>query len=191
MCVSLAGQEKILCFECTVSSRCCQLLFCRMADHLHASCSHMMKKTPKTLRKWTFSPIHSQSKVSSSWLLLLTPPPNRLADADGRWSIPSKRGDSEGSLLFQVRVTFIEAYLRILTAAAVKWWDYGWMLLPAGNNRPARGGSINCVNMHTVVSHRRDPLLQNVASYRIGLGLKEKDVSHDTTVTFIAILRCR
>lgn len=23
------------------------------------------------------------------------------------------------------------------------------MLLPAGNNRPARGGSINCVNMRT------------------------------------------
>lgn len=149
------------------------------------------EKTPKTLREWSFSPIHSQSKVSS-WLLLLTPP-----HADGRWSIPSKRGDSGGSLLFQVRVTFIETYLRILTTAAVKWWDYGWMLLPAGNNRPARGGSVSCVNMHTVVSHRRNPLLhiytcvalQNVASYRIWL--KEKDVSNDTAVTFIAILRCR
>lgn len=66
-----------------------------------------------------------------------------------------------GSLLFSLMqqecVIFIETYRCFLMAAAVKLWDYGWMLLTAGNNRPAGGGSIQSINrdgMQTPVSHR-------------------------------------
>lgn len=99
--------------------------------------------------------------VNSPILAAAPPPPSRqmLLEDD-----PSPlKGGIQGevsSLMWRERVTFIETYRRILQTAAVKWWDYGWMLLTAGNNRPARGGSIqviSCVNMHTLVSHRSIP----------------------------------
>lgn len=72
--------------------------------------------------------------VASCWWKMIRPP------------FKEDRGKDFSLMWRQQRLIFIQTDLRVLTAAAVKWWDYGWMLLPAGNNRLARGGSISCVN---------------------------------------------